>query len=390
MGGDMYYLTDQYHTTPQSAAGFDLDDYKPGDFIVGNLASNYGNAGKQVGYNMSRDDNGTWWFTAFFPSRTFTYQFLPNCTTTQANCTESGTGVIDPDNVPFLNYDGQLDYSFFQVPFDPAFQAYGAFDLNFDFVLPVDKRYQGCIDFINYTVPGATMPAQDVVDYAVYLPKEYGTIHGKQYPVLYLLHGGGGNNASWINEEKAHNIIDRLIMMNYTEPFITIMPAYSNLGVGRNTTAIRETLFEYLMPHVEASFNVSIEPAKRAVAGLSFGSVTTYEMYINATSYFTYYGQFSGALLPGVPQSAYNPDLGSRSIMVSAGLFDIAFDDARQLQVALDELQISCISRIAPWAAHYYDNWEDALWHFGRIVLWKETPQNVTSGHGAVPFMSFE
>lgn len=69
------------------------------------------------------------------------------------------------------------------------------------------------------------------------------------------------------------------------------------------------------------------------------GSILTYEMYINATDYFSYFGMLSGVLSPGQLLSAYinasivaaNPRLAEVGIYTGAGLFDIAFDDVRSL-----------------------------------------------------------
>lgn len=58
---------------------------------------------------------------------------------------------------------------------------------------------------------------------------------------------------------------------------------------------------ECLFPWVESHFDILSEPSIGAFVGLSLGSVLTYEMYINATSYFDYLGLFSGVLGPGHP-----------------------------------------------------------------------------------------
>lgn len=147
---------------------------------------------------------------------------------------------------------------------------------------------------------------------------------------------------------------------------------------------------EYLFPYIESTYNVANDSAHRAFAGLSLGSVLTYTFYINATSYFGYYGMFSGALSPGFPQSAYvnatmateNPALLDRGVFVSYGQYDIAFDDTKMLQVALDAIGVKYVSRFVPWGFHAWNTWQDAFWHFGRTTLWKPTPFTDFIGHG--------
>lgn len=113
-------------------------------------------------------------------------------------------------------------------------------------------------------------------------------------------------------------------------------------------------------------------------------------MYINATSYFGYYGLFSGALLPGHPLSDYvnasmaaaNPDLLDRGLTVAYGQYDIAFDDTKLLQEALDAIGVKFLSRVVPYGFHAWNTWQDAFWTFGRTTLWKERPFTDEIGHG--------
>lgn len=77
-----------------------------------------------------------------------------------------------------------------------------------------------------------------------------------------------------------------------------------------------------------------------------------------------------------------NPDLATRGLLVGFGTYDAAFDDCRRLQVALDTLGIGYVSRIVPYGSHFYNTWEDILWTWGRVGLWKEKPFTDVTGHG--------
>src|SRR5690606_37919246 len=56
----------------------------------------------------------------------------------------------------------------------------------------------------------------------VYLPPGYSA--EREYPVLYLLHGIGGNESNWTQGGNADAILDNLIADGKAEPMIVVMP----------------------------------------------------------------------------------------------------------------------------------------------------------------------
>jgi len=120
----------------------------------------------------------------------------------------------------------------------------------------------------------------------------------------------------------------------------------------------------------------------RGFSGLSLGSILTYEMFINATDYFDYYGLFSGVLGPTATQYAYfnasqlaaRPSVLTKGIFTCAGLYDIAFNDVRSLQTAFQALGVPYLSRYAPYGYHYWNTWADCMWRYGQTVLWRPLP----------------
>ncbi|KAJ4413840.1 hypothetical protein N0V82_008282 [Gnomoniopsis sp. IMI 355080] len=391
LGGGIQTFTDQFHTSPQYSAGYSPQDYKPGDFFV-NLFTVANDA--PWPYVMKSSGNGSWAYTTPLPSGTYNYGFLVDCP--QANCsTTSENYFSDPDNPPFVNIPGDQLASTFQVPYDDNFQRYKAMDLDFDYALPVAKDKQGTVQSVNYTSPGSTSPAPDVHDFVLYLPAEYGMVQGKQYPLLYLSHGGGGNAQDWENLAKASHIFDNLIADGHIEPTVVVMPNFYNITSDDSSmpspSVARENYMEYLFPYIEATYSVSNSSSRRAFAGLSLGGILTYEMYINATSYFDYFGIFSGALGPTANASQYisaeqlaaDPSLATKGVFVGFGLFDIAFSDCRQLQAALDGLEIQHVSWVAPYGSHFWNTWQGALWNFGVTSLWKDLPFTTATGHGS-------
>lgn len=392
VAGGLQPFTDAYRSNPSGSARYDPHDYQPGWFL-GNGA--YARP-QEVPYQMKNIGNGSWEYTAPFPSGTYNYAFIVNCEGNATQCSiDTGNWVIDPDNPPFSNVQGDQTASTFQVPYDPDFQYDPDLNLNFDYALPVEKSHRGTVHNVNYTSPGSIHPAQDIHDFAIYLPPGY-TNTSTKYPILYLSHGGGGDAQDWQNLAQASHIMDNLILAQHIPPTVLVMPSFYNIApqyaqvYGRpsqtpNATyppapVVRENYMAHLMPFVERTFAVSRDPQHRAFAGLSLGGALTYEMYINATSYFSYFGLFSGATFgqpgtyPTARTVAENPRLKQVGVYTSAGLYDFAFDDVRALGQALQREGIGFRDRVVPFGWHAWNTWQDCLWHFGRVGLWKRVP----------------
>ena len=64
--------------------------------------------------------------------------------------------------------------------------------------------------------------------YSLYLPDAYAAEPGRRFPVVYLLHGYGGNDRQWIEGGKADETLDRLIGEGAIPPVIAVMPDASN------------------------------------------------------------------------------------------------------------------------------------------------------------------
>ncbi|KAK3619146.1 hypothetical protein LTR56_024201 [Elasticomyces elasticus] len=416
IAGGLLPFTDQFRTTPAFSAAHDPHEYRPGDFFVAglnvNTTGNLGPQGNFTGFYMNDTGNGEWEWTAPFPSGTYSYAYIidcdqgPKCATTEpGQVVPPLTFYNDPDNQPFQNDHLQFNHSIFQVPFDRQFQYYPALNLDFDYALPVPAAHQGKALAVNYSSPGSTYPAPDVHNLALYLPPGYDANCTTPYPVLYLSHGGGGTAFDWPNLAKAFNIIDNLIDGGWIPPTIVVCPEFYNLGcpdAGFGSPelmiCVRENYLKNLLPFIESTYRASSDPNERAFAGLSLGSELTYEMYINATETFGYYGHFSGAKGPASSDTnvagyiskvsvAANPSLADRGVFVGFGNFDIAFSDCRSLELALELAGVGFLSRFVPWGSHYWNTWQDTLWYFGRTALWKPRPFTVeTARRGRVVY----
>jgi len=113
----------------------------------------------------------------------------------------------------------------------------------------------------------------------VYAPPGYDSDATARFPVLYLLHGTGDNEATWTSLGRAHLILDNLLARGGARPMLLVMADGHPLesapptpeGRLRNAEAVERELVEDVIPFVEASYRVQPRPEARAVAGVSMG-----------------------------------------------------------------------------------------------------------------------
>jgi enterochelin esterase-like enzyme len=149
----------------------------------------------------------------------------------------------------------------------------------------------------------------------VYLPPGY--FLGRQnYPVLYLLHGAGGDERTWVDRQHANDILDNLIADGNLEPLVVVMPyGYTSrreMSERRGAAGYKQDMEEFavdfindLVPTVESSFNVVPDRAHRAIAGLSMGGGQSLAIGLSHPDMFNTVASFSAAM-----QIANSPDWG--------------------------------------------------------------------------------
>lgn len=138
----------------------------------------------------------------------------------------------------------------------------------------------------------------------VWLPAGYD--EGKTYPFLYLLHGYGDDNDSWIQKGNAAIIADNYIHDGGL-PMVIVMPnGLTSFYIGDYETYMHETL----MPELEEAFHCN---GKRAVAGLSMGGYGTLYHALKYPAKFKYAYAMSPATDEVVTLPDYVPTLASLS-----------------------------------------------------------------------------
>lgn len=146
----------------------------------------------------------------------------------------------------------------------------------------------------------------------VYLPAGYEDTE-RDYPVLYLLHGMGGDEDAWQELGRAIQILDNSIASGAAEPMIVVMPngnanrlsapGYNSEGMyiadGQHSADPErkfEASFPEIMKFVESRYRVKKEKGSRAIAGLSMGGGHSWRISMLQPDDFGYVGLFSAAV----------------------------------------------------------------------------------------------
>src|SRR6516164_2099369 len=104
----------------------------------------------------------------------------------------------------------------------------------------------------------------------VYTPPGYSK--DAKYPVLYLLHGAGGNETHWTRGGAANIILDNLFADKKLVPMIVVMPNGSLRGPGGGrSSAFEDDLLKDIIPYIDSHYSVKADAEHRAIAGLSMG-----------------------------------------------------------------------------------------------------------------------
>lgn len=143
----------------------------------------------------------------------------------------------------------------------------------------------GAVETLTYnsTVAGEQRKAY------VWTPPGYDPRRQDPYPVLYLQHGSGQSYTDWVEMGRAKQILDNGFLDGKLVPMVVVT------GNG-NVSDFTTELLENLVPAARANYNISHDPARQALAGLSMGGFQTYDVLKSHPGEFTYIGTFSAGL----------------------------------------------------------------------------------------------
>jgi enterochelin esterase-like enzyme len=271
----------------------------------------------------------------------------------------------------------------------------------------------GTVQAVWYPSPTLKLASRRMM---VYTPPGYET-GSQKYPVLYLLHGGGGDEDAWLTMGRANIIMDNLIAAGKAKPMIVVMPNGNpaqtvSQGFGFGPTPARQTvqapapppvqaeqataagraggaggrggapqpyagsypesLVKDVVPFVEKRFRVLAAKDDRAIAGLSMGGGHTLAATNNNPGTFAYIGVFSSG--PQVVDENFQKQIeavkagGVKFYWLGAGTIDTARERTVTLSQLVKKEGFNTTYREIP-GRHFWFLWRDFLAHYAQIAF---------------------
>src|SRR5690606_34628040 len=118
----------------------------------------------------------------------------------------------------------------------------------------------------------------------------------ENFPVLYLLHGGGEDERGWSTQGRTDLILDNLIAEQKAKPMLVVMMDGNFNAPGFSDQYLRtfeRELKDAVIPFIESNFRVTPGAENRALAGLSMGGIQTLYAGVRNTDMFSHLGVFS-------------------------------------------------------------------------------------------------
>lgn len=297
-----------------------------------------------AGIPMQKGPEGVWELTIDTPSpEIYTYNFVVD-----------GVSVNDPQNY-MVQRDGTRYLNMLMVPGERSenyFEADQRGTLTY-------KWYDSRILGINRRL-------------TVYTPYGYEANPRKKYPVLYLLHGAGGDEEAWSSMGRAAQILDNLIQKGLSEPMLVVMPngnpgqqAACTMGLAETQIDRRDPKFqdayvkslcEEIVPFIEKEFRAIPKPESRAIAGLSMGGGHTISASNLYPAMFDYICPLSAAGSATAEQIAALKKAGVKLYFLACGTSDFLYNGSVELDKTLTEQGLDHIFYQSD-GGHVWSNW---------------------------------
>lgn len=226
----------------------------------------------------------------------------------------------------------------------------------------------------------------------IILPPKYD--ENKKYPVLYLLHGIGGDHNEWLGAEPV-NVLSNLVAEGKAKEMIVVIP---NVRARANDAADPQDIYtlehykafdnfindlrDDLMPYMEANYPLLKGKGNTAIAGLSMGGRETLYIGLSMPDVFGYIGAFTSApgLLPytnfGVSEEGLFtketltlPKGSDNFILINAGISDdIVKHFPQTYYETLEENGVECIFYVTE-GGHDFVVWKNGLYNFAKKIF---------------------
>ena len=309
--------------------------------------------------DMTRGENNVWEVTIPLPEpEIYTYNFVAD-----------GVSVNDPQNV-MVQRDGSRYLSMLLVDGERT-ENYKAAEQRGTVSHP---WYDSEILGINRRL-------------TVYTPYGYEKNTKTKYPVLYLLHGAGGDEEAWSSMGRAAQILDNLIAKGLAKPMIVVMPngnpnqqAAQTFGLPTteydwkdpaNRNLYVQSLVEEIVPFIEKNYRVVAKKSHRAIAGLSMGgghTIAASGMYPNVFDYICPLSMGAertpelDAQLQGIKKAGY------KLYWLACGNTDFLFENANSLDKALTANGLEHTYYVSE-GGHVWANWRLYLNTFAPLLF---------------------
>jgi enterochelin esterase-like enzyme len=334
------------------------------------LSGDWSSQGLGPGGQLERDNQGVWAITVGpLPPDFYGYSFNVD-----------GVRIIDPKN-PMIKPGVRGTTSMFLLPGETATFA--------------ENRSVPHGDIRQVWYQSATLGMQRRLH--VYTPPGYDEHRDQQYPVLYLLHGGGDEDSGWSTIGRAGFVLDNLLAERKAVPMLIVMPngsmprppqtagssptSESEVAARREDARRRftEELLNDVIPFAEAKFRVQSAPESRAIAGLSMGGGQTLRVAAGNFERFSYIAIWSSGLSRRSPEdfAAQNATfLGSANainkqvklLSISVGDQDFALEGSKSLSKLLDKRGIDHKFHISG-GGHTWINWRRYLHDYAQVLF---------------------
>ena len=216
----------------------------------------------------------------------------------------------------------------------------------------------------------------------VYTPYGYETSKKTKYPVLYLLHGGGGDEEAWSSMGRAAQILDNLIEKGLAEPMIVVMPNGNpgqqaavtlNLDTKQVQTpnAYVTSLVKEIIPFVEKNYRAIPKKEARAIAGLSMGGGHTTSATMLFPGVFDYICPMSCGLRDGENVDAQMQGIkkaGYKLYWIGCGTDDFAWPGTETMVEILKRNGMEH-TLFASDGGHVWYNWRYYLNTFAQLLF---------------------
>ena len=214
----------------------------------------------------------------------------------------------------------------------------------------------------------------------VYLPPGYST--DKKYPVLYLLHGIGGDEEEWHHNGHPEIIFDNLLADNKVVPMIIVLPngrAQPNDRAEGNVMAsapafanFEGDLIKDLIPFIESKYSVKADREFRALAGLSMGGGQSLNFGLAHLDTFAWIGGFSSAPNTKAPEELVpDPKKAAKMLKllwISCGDHDGLINFSQRTHRYLKEKNVPHIWHVDS-GVHEFAVWKNDFYLFSQLIF---------------------